>query len=267
MCRKDPSKALGMKILLASVLVAIALASHAQVGHKIELYPWGIFPPVPPPPTPEQLEQQRKDNAASMRLWWLPPDPWRLDAAGDVVQARGTNWAQCRGRIMQVADRGVLISGNFGPAFEVPNFDCPGQTIIYFIAHFPVPMAQAEDLPTNIVAEITGTLTYTNSSGSTVTIRKVDYGIPVSQPVSPPASAAQLTAAKKKDAEARARALAWNTEQAAKGDAYAQLRMGQRYLTGDGVAKDPAKAREFFQLSAAQGNATAAAELAKLDAK
>jgi TPR repeat protein len=41
--------------------------------------------------------------------------------------------------------------------------------------------------------------------------------------------------------------------------------MNSCYLTGDGVEKAPAKARDMFPKAAAQGHQDAAAELAKLN--
>lgn len=62
-------------------------------------------------------------------------------------------------------------------------------------------------------------------------------------------------------------ALKSNQEAAAKGDAYGLLRMGERYLKGDGVEKDLAKARQYLQRAAENGSATAKDELSKLDSK
>jgi TPR repeat protein len=60
-------------------------------------------------------------------------------------------------------------------------------------------------------------------------------------------------------------ALAENERLAAQGDAYGELRMGERYLTGDGVAKDIFKARDYLQRAADHGSKTAAEELIRLD--
>jgi len=60
-------------------------------------------------------------------------------------------------------------------------------------------------------------------------------------------------------------ALAENERLAGQGDAYGELRMGERYLTGDGVAKDIFKARDYLQRAAEQGSPTAVAELARLN--
>jgi TPR repeat protein len=62
-----------------------------------------------------------------------------------------------------------------------------------------------------------------------------------------------------------ATALADNERLAARGDAYGELRMGERYLSGDGVVKDVFKARDYLQRAAERGSQTAADELNRLD--
>jgi hypothetical protein len=56
-----------------------------------------------------------------------------------------------------------------------------------------------------------------------------------------------------------------NERLAAQGDAYGELRMGERYLTGDGAPKDIFKARDYLQRAAEQGSQTAVEELDRLD--
>ncbi len=78
----------------------------------------------------------------------------------------------------------------------------------------------------------------------------------------------QQAQAAEKAANARAAnansSLKWNIAQAGKGDAFGQFRMGERHRDGDGVEKDLAKARDYFNKSAAQGNTDAAKALEKL---
>ncbi len=75
---------------------------------------------------------------------------------------------------------------------------------------------------------------------------------------------AQDEARKKAMDEAQAKDLAWNKLQAEKGDAYGQLRMGQRYRDGEGVAKDLVTARGWLSKSAYQGQPQARKELSEL---
>ena len=64
--------------------------------------------------------------------------------------------------------------------------------------------------------------------------------------------------------EAADHVLKFHQEEANKGNAYYQFRMGQRYLIGDGVEKDTSKACDMFLKAAAQGNEEAKAALQKL---
>jgi hypothetical protein len=75
---------------------------------------------------------------------------------------------------------------------------------------------------------------------------------------------AQAFAGQSSAPRAAARALALNEEQAAHNDPYGQLRMGERYLTGDGVPKNPVLAKAYLKQAADQGSPTAAEELKKL---
>jgi hypothetical protein len=67
-------------------------------------------------------------------------------------------------------------------------------------------------------------------------------------------------------AKANARALEENEEAAANNNAYGQLRMGERYLTGDGVEKNPALGKAYLKQAADQDNPTAIQELKRIDA-
>lgn len=60
-------------------------------------------------------------------------------------------------------------------------------------------------------------------------------------------------------------ALAENRRLAEHGDACGQLRMGERYLAGDGVGKDLIKGRQYLELAAEKGSRTAADDLTRLD--
>jgi hypothetical protein len=85
------------------------------------------------------------------------------------------------------------------------------------------------------------------------------------------ATEAERKAAEEKEKKQQALAamelkvLRLNQDQAAKGDPYGLLRMGERYRDGDGVPKDLAKARDYFSKAAAAGEPSAADELSKLD--
>lgn len=64
-----------------------------------------------------------------------------------------------------------------------------------------------------------------------------------------------------KAAHDAANVLNWQKDQAASGNAAQQYNLGVRYLSGDGVAKDPRQARAWFAKAAAQGDPDALAAL------
>lgn len=66
------------------------------------------------------------------------------------------------------------------------------------------------------------------------------------------------------DQKAAARALQEDETLAGEGDAFGELRMGERYLSGDGVGKNSAQAKMYFQRAADSGSPTAAEELNRL---
>ncbi len=105
----------------------------------------------------------------------------------------------------------------------------------------------------------------TDTEGMVVDLDLEGY-IPVAA-LTPP-SAAELRAAQeataRKKQELTAKAVKANEEGAARGDAYDQYRLGQRYRDGDGVPKDLSKARALFEKAAAQGDSNAKRELAGL---
>jgi hypothetical protein len=91
----------------------------------------------------------------------------------------------------------------------------------------------------------------------------VDY-VPPQQQLAPQQAAATQPTMNNANAEKEAVKLKFDQEQADKGKDLYQYRMGLRYLNGNGVTNDVAKAREYFIKAAAQGNEDATAELRKL---
>lgn len=102
------------------------------------------------------------------------------------------------------------------------------------------------------------------------TVAVYDFGIVTNAP-GVQITAAEITArnaaAAEKRVAQRAAELKFHQELAAKGDAYGQFRMGERYLKGLGVEEDLEKAREYFLKSAAQGNESAKLALERLPSK
>ena len=112
----------------------------------------------------------------------------------------------------------------------------------------------------SVVADSSSRSVVRQSSGVTVPV--LDYGT-ICAP--PPAVAAAAKANQEKQRAATVeKVLKYNQDLASRGDAYGQLRMGERYRDGDGVEKDLVKARDYFQKAAAQGNVQAAEMLKNL---
>ena len=86
----------------------------------------------------------------------------------------------------------------------------------------------------------------------------------VTRASNPGAFVVSALTAKPDKGETAMRVVKFWQEKADKGDSFGQFRLGQHYLTGDGVEKDIAKARDLFQKAAAQGNKEAEAALQKL---
>lgn len=105
------------------------------------------------------------------------------------------------------------------------------------------------------------------------TVAVYDYGLVAGPPEEVPLSKAIDPAADEALAEKRAKQraaeqkyiLKSQQDWAAKGDPYGQFLMGQRYLKGDGVEQDQAKARDYFEKAAAQGSQPAKAALQRLE--
>ena len=106
--------------------------------------------------------------------------------------------------------------------------------------------------------------------GRQVTTIYYDCGVPYTPPqrqLTPEETAAAKEIASKQRTSSDSSALKFIQEQAEKGSALYQYRLGLRYVNGEGVTNDLAKAREYFTKAAAQGNDDAARELAKLPSK
>ena len=95
---------------------------------------------------------------------------------------------------------------------------------------------------------LAGTHSYRTVLGGTITLRQLDYCQVYTPPALTPeqaeAAKAQVELAKQTAGE---KALKYDMTLAATNDAYGLERMGERYRDGEGVDKDPAKAKEYFQ--------------------
>ena len=183
---------------------------------------------------------------------FVPTDPRRI-LHGTTNYAKGSEWFQFEGRVLQVTTAGILLDGWFAEplAYELPA--SPPANRRFLLQKYPhsVSPGQVLSRAQSLVAH------HGESAGA---IPHLDYGLVwTGVPV--------LTAAEAADArtEREAKVLAYQQELAAKGDLYGQYKMGMRYLKGDGVPRDLARARALLESAAAQGSPSAIAALKDLD--
>jgi hypothetical protein len=211
-----------------------------------------------------QLTQEQK-----MAAWqnYVPEDPYRI-IDGTRVYAKGDHWMKFGGRIVEILPTGIRIRGtckSLNDPFRYYTFS--GE---FFVANFPYtnhPLILHDANFSTFTAKEAGTYSLSESN----IIPQLEYGV-IAEPPPPSAegiefvvnNAEAVVLHEQHNKESDAKALKWNQDQAAKGDEYGQLRMGERYLTGDGVEKDLDKAREYFSKAAAKGSVRAAEMLKKL---
>jgi hypothetical protein len=216
----------------------------------------------------------------------VPPYPWRtFDLATNCIcgpgwkdyyfpevynqwQSRGRRqplapgWFEIAGTVVEVQPRVLRIRGysSYWPD--------PSETHEFVVRNFPFALEDNSQIGIQAVKQA-GVYTYATVAGSSRTLRLFDFGEICAPPAPPPPTQEQLLEAKdraaRKKAEAAANAMRFNQELADRGDAYGELRMGERYRDGDGVPKDLQRAREWFSKAAAQGDKAAAKDLADLD--
>jgi TPR repeat protein len=185
---------------------------------------------------------------------FVPSDPWRV--MNDKTNfARGGDWVQFEGRVTQVTSDGLVLQGWFGEplCYLLPHNTTATTMTSFLLSNYPRRAAVGQVLSRNdrLVAL---------KSGTKNDLTQLDYGTVWVHQLTEEEKAAAVSAKSKTDAKV----LAFHQELADKGDAYGEYKMGVRYLNGDGVDKDPQKARDLLAKAAAQGNKDATDELAKL---
>lgn len=204
-----------------------------------------------------------------MAAWqnYVPEDPYRvIDRAA--VYAKGDHWMKFGGRIVEFLPEGIRVRGMCKSLNDpIHYYKFSGE---FFVANFPYTNS-SQILRDAEFSSFTAKEAGTYLLSETNAIPKLDYGIiatpppPTSQELELVVSKAESVALRdQRNMDANAKSLKYNQEQASKGDAIGQLRMGERYLTGDGVEKDLVKARAYLSKAAAQGISSAAELLKKL---
>lgn len=205
-------------------------------------------------PQPDPAADQAK-QVADYQKTFVPADPWRV-MNEKTNFAKGPDWVQFEGTVRSVTTEGIVMQGTFGePLFYLLPRNGGATTGTFILAHYPRRVAIGQIFSRNdkLVAM---------KAGNKEEWPILDYGS-VYVPELTEAQKAQVAQAK---SSSDAKVLAWHKELAEKGDAYGEYKMGIRYLNGDGVDKDPVKAKDLLSKAAAQGNKDAADALAKMPA-
>lgn len=201
---------------------------------------------------------------------FVPQDPWRI-VNGGVHYAKGDNWVQFYGTVIGQSEGKTYIHGWYGVPLEYEH-----HLRVFCVSNLPAAIVGENLLGSqNLTALNTfRETTYYSSAFGAQPCMLLDYGaVYIPPPPTPDQIAASNAAAAAVKAQADAvkeradgAALKYDEDLAAKGDAFGELRMGERYRDGDGVVKDLIKARQMFSASADQGNPDAAKALANFPA-
>jgi len=205
----------------------------------------------PGAPAPDPAASQAAQVAFYQKSF-IPSDPWRT-INDKTTLAKGGDWVQFEGQVQRVTSDGIVLLGWYGEPLGYMLADFKPNSMTFNLSGYPRHVVIGQILSRNdrLVALKAGTKN---------DLPDLDYGV-VYVPQLTEEQKAQAVTAK---SQADARVLAFHQELAAKGDAYGEYKMGLRYLNGDGVDKDPQKARDLLGKAAAQGNKDASDELAKL---
>ncbi|MGA3265467.1 MAG: hypothetical protein ABSE16_01440 [Verrucomicrobiota bacterium] len=243
---------------------AIALLEASCVVSLAQAIPIHYTPPLPNPLGGMVEDAQAQQAQAAWANSRHVIDPWRI--INGTTNSIDANWCQFSGTVLQVHHNGIRVQG---------IYYCPASGAQYegefFVLHFPYAVAENDSLngATIYCALGSGVYEYTTVNNSSRTLKQLDYGQVWTPPSPTPEQIeaqkqARRALAEKQKAEGQARALKFNQDSANKGDAYGELRMGERYRDGDGVARDLVTARQWLEKATAQGSVTASNELAAL---
>jgi hypothetical protein len=274
-----------MKLIVTLLLLALACPAKAAMSY--------YDPPADDGKAAARVQKRADDNAAAaekkrrqdlalaQKNAVLDKTQWRI-VDGVTNGVRDPGWFHFYGEVRKVETNGLLIHGVLAPLndetpamvmyfFEghsaigrglyLPGFnDLPEkipQFQDFFLVNFPHPVIARDTLEPKMyyMAKYVGVIEH----GYDGQLRKYDFGQPSVLP--PPDVVAKINAKKKSGEDA---IIKFEQDQAAKGSATYQRRLGLRYIKGNGLEKDPDKGREWLLKAASQGDTEAADELKKL---
>jgi len=124
----------------------------------------------------EKLWVDAQDAHAEALQFYEPTDPWRV-LNGRVCYAKGQNWVEFVGEVIEVKNSGIFVHGHFGPPLDANSGERD-----FFVENFPHTIADGETI-TSIMrmnASFSGeTCVFTNNNtinGGVHTVRELDYG-------------------------------------------------------------------------------------------
>lgn len=183
---------------------------------------------------------------------------WRV-VEGQTNNMNASGWSTFEGKVLE----------SYGNGIRVARY-ADGSGDPFWLENYPDKLPDGSYISGR--AKRVGLKSYTTVLGGTATIPKFDHGIPCEAP-KPSAAETALAQARAEQAAADAakakaamdaRTLKYQLEQAEKGLPSFQYEVGKRYLRGEGVEKDEAKARAWFAKAAAQGESLAKKALEEL---
>jgi hypothetical protein len=234
----------------------------------------------------------------------IPVDPWReIDGVQEFVKSPNTGFVKFIGQILQTTTNGILVDGSCGTKvtkFFVEHFPLESRNLSdgdYFQdgdkSYVAIPDGSftyiAIDGSIRSIPKLDyGKPCFRPSNANAIETKAQQLTPQEAQQISDAKNDAQSkltdaqTAAstlqafikeiedeKKAELAAKnapqAKALEFDQQQANNGDTYGLLRMGERYMNGEGVTKDLSKARLYLTKAADGGSLTAAQELKNLN--
>lgn len=159
-------------ILALGCISAMAQDSLTNGGNFFGTSPAALGPPPNPSPNPSLNTEYN----------FIPKDPWR-EVDGQTNYANGEGWVQFTGEIVAVKPYGIWVKGGYGkPPFNRDFYNQEG--LEFFVKNYPYQSAYGDILLSskNLTAKESGVFTFTNTTGGTTTLHKLDYGVPCSYP-------------------------------------------------------------------------------------
>jgi hypothetical protein len=213
----------------------------------------------------------------------LPADPYRKIGNGyyDLTQPLGSEWLNSERssgpilvqyKIDQVLDDGLLVhearfNGYSGTTVE----DKP-----FFLTNYPGYKNLTDNQKIKFIALRVGSYKFTDTEGALRTIPLYDYGIPVSAqemnaalypPLTPEQKAAQAKAEQARHTAGQQAIVKFYQPKAEAGDGFAQMRLGEIYLRGEGVETNTDLARKWLSAAITNGYPQATNLLFETDSK